>query len=63
MAKQSQIRNYKMSDKRIAAIKVTEQQHAWLIKEREATGNPMSAIVRGLIQKEIAKSTCNNPNL
>ena len=44
-----------MSDKRIAAIKVTEEQHAWLTKEAKATGNAMAAIVRGLIQSQVTK--------
>lgn len=42
-----------MKPKVIPIVQPTKQQREWLDKEKERTGNSESAIIRGLIQKEI----------
>ena len=36
--------------KLLAPIRITDKQREWLETEQKRTGNPISAIVRGLIQ-------------
>ena len=57
MSEQITQRVHKMTDKSLifAPFKMTKEQHAWLIKESEATGSNKTAIVRGLIQAEVVK--------
>ena len=42
-----------MKPNRIAPITLTKSQRAWLDAEQARTGNPISAIMRSLIQEKI----------
>lgn len=39
----------------LAPTKITPAQRAWLVAEKERTGNQFAAIIRNLIQEKITK--------
>lgn len=46
----------KISSKRLASVKITEEQSAWLALESGDRADSIASVVRSLLQKEVEKA-------